>query len=417
MEVHVIKTVPITYEMVVESYQKVRRGGKASGVDEQSWETFDKNAEDHLYMIWNRMTSGSYFPSAVREVEIPKKDGRMRKLGIPTLRDRIAQSVVKEYMEKKIDQHFHEHSYGYRPMKSSHQALEQVRKNCLTQDWVLDMDIEKYFDEINHELMLKAVEAMIEEKWVRMYVQRWLEMKIQTTKGELIERGGKGTPQGGVISPLLANLFLHYAIDKWLEKNYSETEFVRYADDIIIHCKTKQEAEEILQAIKERLQTVHLKLNEKKTQIVYCSDYKRKEKHNKVQFDFLGFSYQPRKSKSKFYENRSYTIYTPEISKGNQQKIRDTINTIVHWRNTTIEMEDIAYLLNSRLRGWINYFGKFGSSRLRSSLYCLEYRLIKWLMNKHKITSVRKSQELLFTIKTSKPKLFYHWTNKKYCIL
>ena len=304
MDVHVIKTVPITLKMVINSYRKVRKGGKAAGIDEQSWEQFDKDVSNQLYVLWNRMTSGSYFPKAVREVEIPKKDGRMRKLGIPTLCDRIAQGVVKEYMEVRIDHLFHEHSYGYRPLKSSHGALKQVRKNCLKRDWVIDMDIEKFFDQISHELMLKAVEAMFEEKWVRMYVKRWLEMKIQNVKGEQITRE-KGTPPGGVVSPLLANLFLHYAFDKWIEINFQGVDFDRYADDIIVHCYTKEEAEQLLQAIKERLRSVHLNLNERKTKVVYCSDYRRKEKHSNVQFDFLGFSYQPRESKSKIYKDQS----------------------------------------------------------------------------------------------------------------
>lgn len=409
MNVHVTKTVPITFKMVVDSYGKVRKGGEATGIDGESWETFDKNVEKNLYVIWNRLASGSYHPSAVREVEIPKKDGRKRKLGIPTLRDRIAQGVVKEYMEKKIDQHFHENSYGYRPLKSSHQAIKQVRENCLQNDWVIDMDIEKFFDEIDHELLMKAVEAMTEEKWVSMYVRRWLEMKIENSKGEQLDRGGKGTPQGGVISPLLANLFLHVALDKWLEQNHSEVKFVRYADDMIIHCASKEQAEQILQAIRERLSEVKLKLNEKKTQIVYCQDYRRTAKHERVKFEFLGFSYQPRACKSHYGERKSFTAHTAEISNENQQKIRETINTLIYWKNTTVEMKEIAQKLNPCLRGWINYFGLYGKRRLREALQSLEYRLIKWIQAKYKIKSVRKAIILLSEQKKSKPKMFYHW--------
>ena len=208
----------------------------------------------------------------------------MRKLGIPTLRDRIAQSVVKDYLEKRIDQRFHQHSYGYRPLKSSRQAIEQVRKNCIEQDWVIDLDIAKFFDEIDHELLMKAVERMTEEKWVRMYVSRWLKMKIINKEGKEYDRQGKGTPQGGVISPLLSNIFLHYALDKWLEIHYPQTSFVRYADDMVIHCSTKQDAEQILTAIKERLHQVSLRLNEEKTKIVYCKDYRRTQQYEKVQF-------------------------------------------------------------------------------------------------------------------------------------
>ncbi len=231
MDLQISKTVPIEYEWVLASYRKVRKGGKASGIDEESWTDFDKKKESNLYVIWNRLTSGSYYPQPLRELEIPKKDGKMRRLGIPTLRDRIAQSVVKEYMEARIDKIFHKNSYGYRPMKSAHQAIEEVRQNCYRQDWVIDMDIKSFFDEIDHELMLKAVSHVMEEKWVRMYVERWLRMPVEKEDGTLIQKQGKGTPQGGVISPLLANLYLHFTLDKWLSKHYPKVSFVRYADD------------------------------------------------------------------------------------------------------------------------------------------------------------------------------------------
>ena len=414
MNVHVTKTVPITFKMVVDAYRKVRAGGKAAGIDGESWEEFDKDVQSNLYVIWNRMSSGSYHPSAVREVEIPKKDGKMRKLGIPTLRDRIAQGVVKEYMEKKIDHQFHEHSYGYRPLKSSRGAIEEVRKNCKDQDWVIDLDISKFFDEIDHDLLLKGVEKMIEEKWVRMYVSRWLKMRIVNKEGKEYDREGKGTPQGGVISPLLSNIFLHYALDKWLELNYGHISFVRYADDMVIHCKTREEAERILSAIKERLGQVKLRLNEQKTQIVYCKDYRRKENHQKVQFGFLGFSYQPRKSKSQYEESKSYTAYTAEISKENQKKIREVIKETIHWRNTSMEIRDIAKKLNSKLRGWINYFGLYGKGALRRTMIYLDYHIVRWLQAKHKISGIREATRKLTAIMKENPRMFYHW-EKGYC--
>jgi group II intron reverse transcriptase/maturase len=395
--------------MVVDAYQKVRKGGKAVGVDGESWDKFDERLEDNLYVIWNRLASGTYHPTAVRETEIPKKDGSKRKLGIPTLRDRIAQGVVKDYMEKRIDQKFHQQSYGYRPMKSSRQAIEQVRKNCKQLDWVIDLDISKFFDEIDQELLMKAVEAMVEEKWVRMYVRRWLEMKTEDKEGRQHDRQGKGTPQGGVISPLLANIFLHYAVDKWLEIHYLQISFVRYADDMIIHCNTKQEAEQLLKTIKERLQQVKLRLNEKKTQIVYCKDYRRTQKHEKVQFGFLGFSYQPRKSKSNYGEHKSYTAFTAEISKENQKKIRQEIKQTIVWRNTRMEIMEIAVKLDSKLRGWINYFGLYGQQGLRRAMNYIDHRLIKWLQAKHKITGTRKAKVKLASIMRQNPMMFYHW--------
>ena len=409
MNVHVIKTVPITFKMVVDAYGKVKKGGKATGIDGESWQAFDQAAEGNLYVIWNRLSSGSYHPSAVRETEIPKKDGTMRKLGIPTLRDRIAQCVVKDYMEKRIDQKFHQQSYGYRPMKSSKQAIEQVRKNCLEKDWVIDLDISKFFDEIDHELLMKAVAAMIEEKWVMMYVKRWLEMKTQDKEGSQHDRQGKGTPQGGVISPLLANIFLHYALDKWLEKYYPQISFVRYADDMVIHCDTKDGAERLLQAIRERMQQVKLRLNEKKTQIVYCKDYRRTERQDSVQFGFLGFSYQPRKSKSKYGAGKSFTAFTAEISKENQKKIQEQIKETIAWRNTRMEITDIALKLNSKLRGWLNYFGLYSKVRLRRTMRHLDYRLIRWLQAKYKISGARKAAIKLRTIMKENPMMFYHW--------
>jgi RNA-directed DNA polymerase len=415
MNVHVKRTVPIEFKMVVDAYQKVRQGGKAAGIDGESWEEFDKNAQGNLYVIWNRMSSGSYHPMAVRETEIPKKDGRMRKLGIPTLRDRIAQCVVKEYMEKRIDHQFSQHSYGYRPMKSSRQAIEKVRKNCIEQDWVIDLDISKFFDEIDHELLMKAVEKMIEEKWVRMYVRRWLKMEVVSKDGKEQDRQGKGTPQGGVISPLLSNIFLHYALDKWLEIKYPQVSFVRYADDMVIHARTKQQAEEILSAIRERLKEVKLRINEEKTQIVYCKDYRRREKYEKVQFGFLGFSYKPRRTKIGGAKD-SFTAFRAEISKENQKKIREEIKSTVEWQNTRMEMSQIAVGLNNKLRGWINYFGLSGKCELRNTMLYLDYRLLKWLERKYKLGGIRAAMLKLKAIKDQYPRMFYHW-EKRYCFI
>ena len=414
MDVHVRKTLPITYEMVAKAYQKVKQGGKASGIDHESWEDFaQKGVEKQLYLIWNRMASGSYYPSAVREVEIPKKNGKVRKLGIPTIRDRIAQELVRHYMEVKLEHRFHENSYGYRPMKSAHQALDEVRENCLEKDWVIDLDISNFFDEINHDLMIKAVEAMMEERWVKFYVERWLKMKIEKADGKQYVRE-KGTPQGGVISPILANLFLHFTLDLWLNKNYPTVRFVRYADDVIVHCESKAEAEELLGAISSRLIEVGLTLNATKSKIVYCKDYKRKDDHDNVQFEFLGFSFQPRAIKSTHLPGTQFTGFAPEISRDNQQKIRSEVRKGLNWEDTTLELTDIASLLNNKLRGWINYFDKYGKKRLRQALLSVDERIVKWLMKKHKLTSRRAATALLLNAQDTHPHLFYHW-QKRYC--
>lgn len=414
MNVHVVKTVPIEFKQVVDAYQKVRHGGKAAGIDGESWNDFEKKLQNNLYVIWNRLASGSYYPSSVRETEIAKKDGSMRKLGIPTLRDRIAQEVVKKYMEQRIEPIFHNSSYGYRPLRSAKQAIEEVRKNCKTTDWVIDLDISKFFDEIDHELMLKAVEHVMNDKWVSMYVKRWLEMKIVDKEGKEYDRGAKGTPQGGVISPLLANLYLHFSLDKWLEQNYAHVKFVRYADDMVVHCQSKQEAEALLEAIKQRLATVKLRINEQKTQIVYCKDYRRKGDHGKVQFGFLGFSFQPRRSSGVSDKRTSYLAFTAEISRANQQKITEVIKTSVNWRNTQQDIVEISAQLNSRVIGWINYFGLYGKRELRKTMWRLEQRLVKWIKNKHKITSLNEAVRKLGMIKKENPWLFNHW-QKGYC--
>lgn len=412
MDVHVQRTVPISYEMVAKAYQKVKQGGKASGVDGESWKAFqEKGVEKQLYIIWNRLSSGSYFPQAVREVEIPKKNGKKRRLGIPTLRDRIAQEVVRSCMEKKLDHQFHENSYGYRPMKSSHEALEQVRTNCLEKDWVVDMDISKFFDEIDHELMLKAVETVHAERWIQVYVKRWLEMKVERADGSQYDKNGKGTPQGGVISPLLANLFLHFGLDQWLRAHYPSISFVRYADDIVLHCESKEEAEMILAKVKQRLEGIKLQLNEEKSRIVYCKDYRRNEAHSNVQFGFLGFSFQPRQAESRRQPGRSFTAFTAEISRENQKKIRDEIRETVNWKNRAQELSDIAFLLNDKLRGWINYFGCYGRRQLRGTIMLLDVKLAKWLKRKHKC-GIREAYRLLLNHYLRHPHMFYHWQKR-----
>jgi len=407
LNVHKDKTVPIEFWQVVHAYRKVRRGGKAAGIDNESWTDFEKKTEKNLYVIWNRLSSGSYHPQAVREVEIPKKDGNKRRLGIPTLRDRIAQQVVKEYMEERLDKLFHENSYGYRPLKSAQQAVEQVRKNSYRYDWVIDMDIEKFFDTIDHELMLKAVTHVIEEKWVKMYVERWLQMPIEKQDGTLESRQGKGTPQGGVISPLLANLYLHFTLDAWLTKHYPEVSFVRYADDVVIHCRSKEESEVVLEAVRLRLKEVKLSLKQEKTRIAYCKDYRRKKEHTIVKFEFLGFSFQPRARRSQ-RDGKLYTAFTAEISQSNQKKLREVIRCTEEFRHTNLEIFDIANSLNSKLRGWIGYYSIYSNRSLRLTLRYIDHRLIKWLRKKYKV-GVWGAAAKLNLLKVQYPKLFFHW--------
>lgn len=288
-------TVPITQQMVKSAYKKVRENGGSAGVDKESLEECQSDLGNNLYKLWNRLSSGSYFPQAVREVSIPKSGGGKRTLGIPTVSDRIAQQVIKSYLEPQMEAEFSDHSYGYRPLKSVHAAIEAVQENVRTYAWLIDMDIKSFFDQVDHELLMKALEKHVEEKWINMYIKRWLEVPSADEQGNLRSKNGKGVPQGGVISPLLSNLYLHYVLDKWIEKHYPQLAFVRYADDIVVHCNSESEALSVLQAIRERLNACKLSLNEEKTKVVYCEDYRRKKKKGYAKrFDFLGFTFKPK---------------------------------------------------------------------------------------------------------------------------
>jgi RNA-directed DNA polymerase len=287
---------------VWEAYKRVKANKGAAGVDEQTIEDFEKRLKKNLYKIWNRMTSGSYFPPPVRTVKIPKKNGGERKLGIPTVADRIAQQVVKARLEPKVEPLFHADSYGYRPGKSALDAVGQARERCWRYDWVVDLDIKGFFDNLDQNLLLRAVQKHAEEKWMVLYIERWLKAPVQEEDGRLVPRE-KGTPQGGVISPLLANLFLHYALDRWLAANHSQVPFERYADDVIVHCRTEKEAQEIRTAIAERLQSCGLELHPEKTKIVYCKDDLRKRKYSNEKFDFLGYSVLQKHTEKEFIMN------------------------------------------------------------------------------------------------------------------
>jgi group II intron reverse transcriptase/maturase len=403
------KSIPITKRMIWESYKKVRKNKGAAGIDEETIEMYEQRLEDNLYMLWNRMSSGSYFPPSVLEVEIPKDDGRKRKLGIPTVNDRVAQQVLKNYLEQRFEAEFSPHSYGYRPLKSAHQAVEQVRRNVRHYHWVIDMDISGFFDNMSHDLLQRAIERHVQEKWAMMYITRWLQAPIEDRKGNKRTRDGKGTPQGGVISPLLANLFLHYAFDKWLEITYSNLCFVRYADDIIVHCNSQAEAEEVLKAIKQRLGECKLELNEKKTRIVYCKKDHRKDKFKTVQFDFLGFSFQPRSASN--HGKELFLSYDCAISRKSENKIVEVFRKLKFHQWTSFDLSRIAQVLNPKIRGWINYFGRFKMPKLSRIFMILNERLVRWAVNKYRRfgNSFAKAGRWLRNLAVCYPGLFVHW--------
>jgi len=331
-------------------------------------------------------------------------------MGIPTVSDRIAQQVLKSYLEPELDRSFSDHSYGYRPNKSAHQAIEAVRGNVQTHAWVIDMDIKSFFDELDQDLLMRMLFLHVKEKWVLMYIKRWLEAPKQDVAGNLIGGEGKGTPQGGVISPLLANLYLHYSLDKWLEMHY-EVPYVRYADDAIIHCQSEQEAQALLKAIREQLQNCGLRLNEEKTQIVYCRNYRRlnKNKYPKT-FDFLGFQFKPRTNQSK-RGSGLYLSFDCAISPKSRQRISQKWKEMRFHRWTTASLEDIADRTNPILRGIYNYYGKFRKGEMETVFRVFHHRLVKWVLNKYKRygNCLQKGYKWLHRIRQKSPDLFYHW--------
>ena len=404
------RTIPISRQMVWKAYKKVRANKGSAGVDAVSMEDFDVNRSKHLYKLWNRMSSGSYFPPPVKEVEIPKKDGRFRKLGIPTISDRIGQMVVKEYIEPRLEKIFSPNSYGYRPNKNAHQALESVRKNCRKTDWVIDLDIKGFFDNINHDKLMLAVGRHVPENWVQLYIKRWLATPVLTKSGELVAKQGKGTPQGGVISPLLANLFLHYGFDKWLEQTDNAVIFARYADDVIVHCKSKYHAERTLSAIRQRMIDVGLELHPKKTKIVYCRDYRRQEKYAEVKFDFLGYSFQPRSTKSRTTSGM-FLGFDCAISISSRKRIADKLGELRVEKMSFKSIVGIAQYLNPMIRGWISYYGKFRISMLHKVFRLLNQRLVRWARKRYKRykTSLKRGFRWLKRVQEQYPTLFYHW--------
>lgn len=396
-----VKSQPITRLMVWNAYKKVRANGGSSGIDEMTWDYLDKNAKEELYKLWNRMTSGSYFPKSVKEVSIEKDDGGERKLGIPTLLDRIAQEVVKTHLEKIVEPRFHENSYGYRPNRSCHQAVSQSCKNCFGHDFVIDLDIKGFFDNIDHELLLKAVEYFSKEKWVKLYITRWLKSGIVQKEGTYIDRV-TGTPQGGVISPLLANIFLHICFDKWMDKNHPEKPFERYADDIVVHCKSEKQAKFVLRQIRQRLLACKLELHPAKTKIVNLRGFSQEKYPRK--YDFLGFTIRPQWCRIK---GKGMLLPGIFISKKSERRIMAKFKAMqLHKKRG--KLERLAKELRPIIRGIINYYGKFSTGHLRTVLHQLNVRLLKWVKWEKGLYKMKSIYWLRNKFKEL-PNLFPHW--------
>lgn len=407
------KSQPISRLQVTEAFKKVKANGGAKGVDGVSINDVNSNKRKYLYSLWNRLASGSYYPKAVRRVMIPKDDGKKKRpLGIPTVVDRVAQQVIASELEAIVDKQFSVNSFGYRPNKSAHQAVEQCRINCMKYSWVIDLDISGFFDNINHELLMKAVSHYTSKKHILLYVKRWLEAPIQMEDGTIVQNHDKGTPQGGVISPVLANIFLHVVFDKWMEKNYPEAPFERYADDIVIHCHNIKESLRMLENINKRMNECKLELNQQKSKIVYCRSNQKRQPPFKVKyqkFDFLGFTFKPRVIKER---GKIKLGFSPGISQKKQTKIAKELYKLKIHRMVHLHLSDIAVILEPKLRGWINYFGKFRKSELRKIFRILNKRLARYIRNKFRRFRKKHSffsYKQLINISKSYPSMFYHW--------
>lgn len=401
------KPFEISKKVVWEAWKQVKANHGAAGVDEESISDFEKDLKNNLYKIWNRMSSGCYFPPAIRAVGIPKKSGGERLLGIPTVADRVAQMVAKMDLEPILEPYFHQDSYGYRPGKSAIQALGVTRKRCWEYDWVLEFDIKGLFDNMDHGLLMQAVRRHTGCKWMLLYIERWLKAPFQAEDGIVRERM-KGTPQGGVISPLLANLFLHYVFDRWMERNYPRNPFCRYADDGVIHCGTEEEALKLREGLEVRFRECHLELHPEKTRIIYCKDDNRRKEHPHTSFDFLGFTFRPRKSRNQW--GKYFINFSPAVSnKAGKEMRQETRRWRLH-RRSDKSLEELSKMFSPIVRGWINYYGSFYKTALHPTLTHLNRVLVKWAMRKFKrLRRRRRAVYWLGRIAQQEPWLFPHW--------
>jgi RNA-directed DNA polymerase len=393
---------------VWEAYKRVKANKGAAGVDEQSIEDFEKRLKKNLYKIWNRMSSGSYLPPPVRTVKIPKANGGERKLGIPTVSDRIAQQVVKSRLEPEVDRLFHADSYGYRPGKSALDAVGKARERCWRYDWVVDLDIKGFFDNLDQTLLMRAVKKHAKDQWLVLYIERWLKAPVQEEDEKLIPRE-KGTPQGGVISPLLANLFLHYAFDRWITAKYPHVPFERYADDVIVHCKTETEAQAVRAAIAARLGECGLELHPEKTKIVYCKDDDRRRRYPNEKFDFLGYTFQARRSKNR--KGKYFVNFSPAVSNKAATAIRAEVRSWKLPKRSDKEIEDLSRMFNPIVRGWIRYYGRYYPSALYPTMRQLDRDLALWAKRKYRKLRghLRRATHWIARISRRAPALFASW--------
>jgi RNA-directed DNA polymerase len=402
------KSFAVPKQLVWEAYQRVAANKGAAGVDGQSIEDFEADLRNNLYKIWNRMSSGTYFPPPVLAVEIPKSDGKgVRVLGVPTVADRIAQTVVALQLEVRTESIFHDDSYGYRPGRSALDAVETCRARCQKKDWVLDLDIQRFFDSVDHDLLVKALEANTDQNWVVLYVKRWLTAPMALPDGTLRKRD-RGTPQGSAVSPVLANLFMHYAFDAWMGRQFPSVRFERYADDVVVHCVTERQARHLLAAIDRRLADVGLRLHPDKTKIVYCKDDNRRGSFEHTSFTFLGYMFCRRTVRTR--RGVLFTGFAPAISPAALKAIsREVRRWRLHLR-TRLDLVELAEWINPIVRGWMNYYGRFYRSKLHSLFKRINAYVVRWARKKYKrLASFKRVKQWWFRVVDAQPDLFAHW--------
>jgi RNA-directed DNA polymerase len=401
------KPFDIAKHEVVRAYKRVRANDGTAGADGVSLAEFGRDLRSNLYRIWNQMSSGSYFAPPVKRVEVDKGDGKMRPLGIPTVADRVAQMVVKNRLEPRLEPLFHEDSFGYRPNRSAHDAVKKARGRCWQHDWVLDLDIRGFFDNLNWGLLMKVVRKHAQQPWMVLYIQRWLQAEVVMPDGT-IQQPDKGTPQGGVISPLLANLFLHYAFDDWMRRHHPKVPFERYADDIICHCDSQAQALELHEQLKARMQACGLQLHPEKTKVVYCADSNRQQKAPVTRFTFLGFGFEPRSANGK---RGMFTSFSPAVSDKALQAIGQEVRGWKLGRRGYQSLDEIKQAIGPKLQGWVNYYGVLRPSTLYRGLKFIDEHIVKWAQRKYKRLARRRHRawDWLRRLQSRMPALFPHW--------
>lgn len=402
------KPFEISKKLVLQAYQKVKANGGSAGIDEESIPDFERKLKDNLYQLWNRLSSGCYFPPAVKGVPIPKKSGGERLLGIPTVSDRIAQTVVKIVLEPILETIFDENSFGYRPGKSAHDAIAVTRARCWHYDWVVEFDIKGLFDNISHDLLLKALRRHCNCKWILLYVERWLKAPLQNSDGNILLRD-KGTPQGGIVSPLLANLFLHYAFDAWVKREMPDILFCRYADDGLLHCRSQRQAEYVLKRITHRFRECGLEIHPDKSGIIYCKDKNRKAVYPRISFDFLGYTFRPRRCVNK--QGLVHPNFLPAISQTAKKAINQEMRRWHIQLKNDKSLRDLSKMFDAVLRGWFTYYGRFYPTGMRGIGWRFNGYLVKWVRRKYKRFAGHKRRAMNYVNKLARanPHLFIHW--------